>query len=416
MNIIYFVPNITIAGGIFRIVSDKMNYLAENMEGRLFLAYYGNGQEKPIYPLHPNIQLLPIDIEWKVGFGKKINRVWKNISIIRHILKKYKIDIAVNANAPLLIWILPFICRRIKKIHEFHFSYKGQQILDEEIFKSRGKKFLVQYLRKCCLTKFDKVIALTESDKKMWNLPNIFVIPNFSNIQLHERNGRKSKVAISAGRLESVKGYNRLIAAWVIVAQKCPDWQLEIWGEGSLRESLQRQIDALHLSSVVHLKGVSPSIGEVVAQKCPDWQLEIWGEGSLRESLQRQIDALHLSSVVHLKGVSPSIGEVYSHSSFFVMSSLYEGFPLVLVEAMNCGLPCVSFDITGANSIIDNGKNGFLVPDNDVNALAEACIKLIENKVLLEDMGKQAYMSGKCFSKPKVMQKWLDLFRELMRE
>lgn len=256
-----------------------------------------------------------------------------------------------------MIWILPFICRRIKKIHEFHFSYKGQQILDEEIFKSRGKKFLVQYLRKCCLTKFDKVIALTESDKKMWNLPNIFVIPNFSNIQLHERNGRKSKVAISAGRLESVKGYNRLIAAWVIVAQKCPDWQLEIWGEGSLRESLQRQIDALHLSSVVHLKGVSPSIGEV-----------------------------------------------YSHSSFFVMSSLYEGFPLVLVEAMNCGLPCVSFDITGANSIIDNGKNGFLVPDNDVNALAEACIKLIENKVLLEDMGKQAYMSGKCFSKPKVMQ------------
>ena len=92
MNIIYFVPNITIAGGIFRIVSDKMNYLAENMEGRLFLAYYGNGQEKPIYPLHPNIQLLPIDIEWKVGFGKKINRVWKNISIIRHIFKKYKID------------------------------------------------------------------------------------------------------------------------------------------------------------------------------------------------------------------------------------------------------------------------------------------------------------------------------------
>ena len=65
---------------------------------------------------------------------------------------------------------------------------------------------------------------------------------------------------------------------------------------------------------------------------------------------------------------------------------------------------------------VDFPKGGFLVPDNDVNALAEACIKLIENKVLLEDMGKQAYMSGKCFSKPKVMQKWLDLFRELMRE
>ena len=151
----------------------------------------------------------------------------------------------------------------------------------------------------------------------------------------------------------------------------------------------------------------------IVAQKCPDWQLEIWGEGSLRESLQRQIDALHLSSVVHLKGVSHSIDEVYFHSSFFVMSSLYEGFPLVLVEAMNCGLPCVSFDITGANSIIDNGKNGFLVPDNDVNALAEACIKLIGDRTLLENMSKQAYISSARFSKLKVMQKWLDLFHEL---
>lgn len=89
---------------------------------------------------------------------------------------------------------ITIICRRIKKVHEFHFSYKGQQILDEGIFKSRGKKFLVQYLRKCCLVKFDKVIALTESDKKMWNLPNTFVIPNFSNIQLHERMVEKTKL------------------------------------------------------------------------------------------------------------------------------------------------------------------------------------------------------------------------------
>lgn len=366
MNIIYFVPNITIAGGIFRIVSDKMNYLAENMEGRLFLAYYGNGQEKPIYPLHPNIQLLPIDIEWKVGFGKKINGIWKNISIIRHIFKKYKIDIAVNANAPLLIWILPFICRRIKKIHEFHFSYEGQQILDKQIFKSKLKVCLIQKLRKICLSKFDNVIALNDSDKKKFCLQNIGVIPNFTSIEVRQIEEKKSNLVVSVGRLEHQKGYERLISAWVIVAQKCPDWQLEIWGEGSLQESLQKQIDALHLSSIVHLKGVSYSIDEV-----------------------------------------------YSHSSFFVMSSLHEGFPLVLVEAMNCGLPCVSFDITGANSIIDNGKNGFLVPDNDVNALAEACIKLIGDRTLLENMSKQAYISSTRFSKLKVMQKWLDLFHEL---
>ena len=73
MNIIYFVPNITIAGGIFRIVSDKMNYLAENMEDGFFW-HIMVMDRKNLYPLHPNIQLLPIDIEWKVGFGKKINK------------------------------------------------------------------------------------------------------------------------------------------------------------------------------------------------------------------------------------------------------------------------------------------------------------------------------------------------------
>ena len=368
MNIIYFVPNITIAGGIFRIVSDKMNYLAENMEGRLFLAYYGNGQEKPIYPLHPNIQLLPIDIEWKVGFGKKINRVWKNISIIRHIFKKYKIDIAVNANAPLLIWILPFICRRIKKIHEFHFSYKGQQILDEEIFKSRGKKFLVQYLRKCCLTKFDKVIALTESDKKMWNLPNIFVIPNFSNIQLHERNGRKSKVAISAGRLESVKGYNRLIAAWVIVAQKCPDWQLEIWGDGALKNELSKLINTLGLNNKVLLMGYTNDI------------------------ISRMLQA-----------------------SGCVLSSLYEGISLVLIEAMSCGLPVISYSCQcGPKDLIEHGKNGFLCEVNDETKLAEYICSIIEDEKLRIKMGQASKKKSEEFRIEKIVTQWTNLFQTLI--
>lgn len=98
------------------------------------------------------------------------------------------------------------------------------------------------------------------------------------------------------------------------------------------------------------------------------------------------------------------------------MSSLYEGFPLVLVEAMNCGLPCVSFDITGANSIIENNKNGFLVPNNNIDALANACIKLMEDRTLLENMGSEAYISSGRFSKQQIMQKWMILYGELMGE
>lgn len=367
MNILYFIPNILIAGGIFRIVADKINYLAENTSWNLYLVYYGNGHEKPIYSLHPKVQLIPICIDWEVGPLKKIWLLFKNTITVRNLLVKNKIDIAINANAPLLIWILPFICKKTKKIHEFHFSYKGQLVIDNEVFKTKFKKFFIMNLRKICLSKFDKVVALTEYDKKMWSLSNIVVIPNFSNIQKKEGKFRKNKIAISVGRLEPQKGYERLISAWAIVAQKYPDWQLDIWGEGSLRNSLQSQINKFSLNSVVHLQGMSHNIGEIYAQ-----------------------------------------------SQFFVMSSLYEGFPLVLVEAMNCGLPCISFDIPGANCIIEHEKNGLLVLDNDVKTLANACIKLIENNVLLNKLGSQVYTSSKKYSKSIVMKKWLNLFSEMI--
>ena len=101
---------------------------------------------------------------------------------------------------------------------------------------------LIQKLRKICLSKFDNVIALNDSDKKKFCLQNIGVIPNFTSIEVRQIEEKKSNLVVSVGRLEHQKGYERLISAWVIVAQKCPDWQLEIWGEGSLQESLQKQI------------------------------------------------------------------------------------------------------------------------------------------------------------------------------
>ena len=379
MKIVYCTDSICYPGGIQNITITKANGLAQ-MGHQVWIIVTDN-KYPPLHPVDPKVQVINLDINYFEDDWKSKFYVIKSILIKRKKHKKAIAKVLNDINPDIIIStgtseknFLPNI--RLNSTHifirEIH-NQKGYRLsharsLFEKIMAIIGNWYDYSWN----INKYDQIVILTNEDKELnWkNNSKVSVINNPVTFDTNIKTAPlTNKKIITAGRLVYQKNHKSLINAW-----------------------------------------------KIVNQKHPDWQLEIWGEGSLRESLQRQIDALHLSSVVHLKGVSPSIGEVYSHSSFFVMSSLYEGFPLVLVEAMNCGLPCVSFDITGANSIIDNGKNGFLVPDNDVNALAEACIKLIENKVLLEDMGKQAYMSGKCFSKPKVMQKWLDLFRELMRE
>jgi glycosyltransferase involved in cell wall biosynthesis len=152
-----------------------------------------------------------------------------------------------------------------------------------------------------------------------------------------------------------------------------------------------------------------------VARTHPDWRLDIFGHGD-DVSLQARIDKKKLTGVVTLRGFTDQPYQRFAESAIYAMSSRSEGFPMVLLEAMGCGLPLVSFDCpTGPADIIQDGVNGLLVPDGDVKALAAALNRLIEDPALRRRMGAAGVERAQEYAPARIAERWVRLFEELQQ-
>lgn len=364
MKILYFLGHITNSGGMERIVIDKINYLADSGYD-VSLAYYGTKEDKTFYPLNENVKRCPIvRYDGNQSFIKRMIIAVKSIVAILRIIGWEKPNIIVNANTVIVSWILPFIRRKIPKIVELHFSYDGMLIVNEEIYgKHSMKASFNNWLRRKIYPLYDRCVLLTEDDKKRWGFHNAVVIPNFTALDSSNKTDLKSKRAVCVGRLSYQKNIDILVDAW-----------------------------------------------NIVAKSHPEWNLDIYGNGELEENLKRRIDTLGLESFVTLKGVSSKVQEEYPKYSLFVLPSRYEGFPLVLVEAMSFGLPCVGFPIVGNTTVIQTGKNGLLAEERTPKCLANSLIEIIEDEVLLKSMSINAVESVKKYEKNNVMKMWQKLF------
>lgn len=178
------------------------------------------------------------------------------------------------------------------------------------------------------------------------------------------------KVVVAAGRLVAQKGFDRLIAAYAPIARTHPDWQLHIYGEGTGRRRLERKIARLGLRRHVILKGYAPDFDRVL-----------------------------------------------DHASLFAMTSRFEGFPMVLVEAMSKGVPAVSFDCPrGPDEIITDGLNGRLVVDGDMPGFTRALVGLMDDPHQRRRMAAEALRTASEFRPETVMKQWEALFSELWHE
>lgn len=155
----------------------------------------------------------------------------------------------------------------------------------------------------------------------------------------------------------------------------------------------------------------------IVVDNHPDWILEIYGEGYERTMLQNLIEELHLENNVRLCGSTSQMQEMMVEALCFVLSSIYEGLPLVMLEAMSCGLPVVSYDCPcGPKDIITDGVDGYLVPAGDERMLAEKICSLIENPAKRAEMGAEAVKKSENYSVDKIIPMWMELFERLVAE
>jgi glycosyltransferase involved in cell wall biosynthesis len=221
--------------------------------------------------------------------------------------------------------------------------------------------------------RLDAFLALTSEDtagyaELLGGRTHVQAMSNGTPAWHGERSTLTNKVVVAAGRLEPSKGFDLLVDAWSRVAAQHPDWRLRIYGEGSRRPALEQQIRELDLTPSVRLEGFSTSLQSEMAQ-----------------------------------------------GSLFVLSSRAEGYGMVLVEAMACGVPVVSTDCpAGPRDIITPGVDGLLVPNEDVDALAGAIVEMIE----LDDdrrrqMAAAALVTADERSQGAVAARWHDLISQL---
>ncbi len=372
MRLLYFINQITNSGGIEHIVIDKINYLAGLDGYHVSLAYYGTSHDKPFFTINDRVSLVPMG-EQSMGSSLilKLCSFMKLPSKVKAIIDMERPDVIVNANTILVSWLLPFIRRSIPKVVELHFSYAGMKIISEEMYGRNWLKKEFNYLlRKWGYSKYDRCVLLTDEDLRDWRFKNAIVIPNFTNVKpIEYKIADKRKTVVNVGRLSPPKNQKVLVEAWKIVNQNAPDWDLEIWGNGEFHDDLIMQISDLGL------------------------------EGKVR-----------------LMGVSHNISEVYHYASFFVLSSRYEGQPLVMIEALQSSLPCVCFAVNGVRGTIRDGENGYIIEDMTVEALADGILKMIKNKNDIPVMAEKARLSAKAFDKKTIMERWTSLFEKLSNQ
>ncbi|WP_033133709.1 glycosyltransferase family 4 protein [Acinetobacter sp. MN12] len=281
-------------------------------------------------------------------------RLTGNIFKFYRKLKKYTATYSYDAVIVHNMGKLSLLCTFLPKV-------KKLVTLEHVSFISRPKT--VQLLSRFFYKRIGQVITLTQNDKDQFDKfhSNVIVIPNFSPFPIISAPQKGSKQIVAIGRLTDQKNYIHLLQAWEKIYQTIPDWQLNIYGEGEQETILHNYIR----------------------------------EHSLR----------HIS----LKGSTSNVKQVYEQSSFFVMSSKYEGLPMVLIEAQSFGLPIVSYNCPfGPSDIIKNHENGLLVQDQNVSELAAAILKVASSPDLLGQFAKNSLLNAQKYQPEQILKIWID--------
>ena len=376
MKIVYCIGGTYNSGGMERVLANKANYLV-NRGFDVTIVTTEQQHRLSFFTMDKRIKTFDLGINYEANNGKSfINKViqypvkqFKHRYKLEKLLKTLKPDIVISMFGNEANFLYK-IKDGSKKILEIHFSrFKRLQYGRNgvwrwaDVWRSKNEMKIVQ--------RYDRFVVLTKEDKGYWGkLSNLQVIPNARTFVEKTPAQLENHEVVAVGRYNYQKGYDRLISAWKIVHNSFPTWKLRIVGDGELRVEMESQIRQLGLQDSIIL-------------------------GKATKDIQ----------------------SIYRNASLLVLSSHYEGLPMVLLEAQAMGLPIVSFDCKcGPKDVVDNGFNGYLVSNGDIAGLAERMMQLMNNRKLCLKMGNNAYIKSKQFSEDKIMNQWISLFEEIVNE
>ena len=383
MRILIMHRSFALVGGAERVITDKANFLA-NAGHQLLLVSYEQGLHPLPYELHPSVGYKDLDCRFFTlskyslplhifHFLRLRNKFRK---ALRSTVEDFKPDVVVLASDwQTLMGAVVKSVNPIPVIAEFHNTY-AHIMRKVESSENWLRKVVTQFyyrqtisnLRKCL-----KLVVLTEIDAQNWrrHFDNVCVIPNPVTLypdvidDIPKDNGR----IIFVGRFDHEKRIDRLITAFSMFADRYPDWHVDVFGDGNEKENLLRQIDECGLVNRV---------------------------------------------VIHEP--TKAIYDEYKRSEMLVLCSEHEASPLVLVEAMACGVPCVSLDCpTGPRAIIKDGETGLLAKDGDVNDLASKIEWLIVHEAERKEMGLKARVFAASRKQDVVMGQWEKLYTGIIK-
>lgn len=377
LKIVYCTPSLYLAGGVERVLTLKANYFAE-VFGYDITIILTDGAGKPYaYPLSDKVHVVNLGINfdelWNCSFVKKAYLYLRKQRTYRRRLTAELLRLRPDITDSLLRREINFISsipdgsRKIGELHVNRSNYRNFEANERNWFKDLFARLwmrsLVGHLRQ-----LDRFVVLTEEDKAAWHeLQNVVVIHNPVSFAPVSASPLTARRVIAVGRYAYQKGIDLLLQAWRTVQDRCPDWQLAVYGDGD-RTPYEQQVDAL---------GIDRS-------RC------------------------------RLYPPTSHIQDEYTRSSVYVVSSRFEGLSMSMLEAVSCGLPVVSFACPcGPRDVITDGVDGVLVDNGNVGQLADRLSALLLSPDDIRRMGAAARQKSARFRIDHLAQQWKELFKSL---
>ena len=353
MKILFLGGDFSKSGGTERVASIIPNELARRTHDVVVAGVSGGKQA--FFPLDCNVKVTSIFN----SSGRNLFRFPKLVAKLRKLLIEEKPDVLVVVESMLTLFTIPAIIGLpIKHICWEHFNFKSD-------LGRKGRRIARQLAARFC----DVVVTLSDRDRRYWlrhtmHKATIVTIPNPSPFAVvnDDLYSIDSRVVLAMGRLVEQKGYDLLLAAWRQASPKAPGWRLRIVGDG------------------------------------PD-----------REALVALASSFGIASTVDFVEATADVRKHYKEAAIYCLSSRFEGFGMVLVEAMSFGIPAVSFDCDAGPAEVLEGTGSRLVGPEDVEGLGDAMVALIENPDVRRHVSTLSRIKAERYQPDFVLERWLKI-------